>query len=148
MSNSRGRFSTTLLTLRQCDITSLSARLNQYLEQRSFRPSSPPDPDYDKYTQMRTSTHKFLWWHIDLSLSDRVLGLRCWMCDTLAGNLLLFNREWRRKTQIAPLLEYKSHLSLSYRSGCDSLSVDSVCSHSFKTRITVRRVWCLKPATR
>lgn len=85
-----------------CDISSLSARLNQYHEQRSFRPSAPPDPDYDKYAQTH-SIHTHILMVTYWSVSDRVLGLRCWMCDTLAGNSLLYNGEWGRKTQIALL---------------------------------------------
>lgn len=39
------------------DISSPSARLNQYYEQRRFRPSSLPDPEYDKYTQTHIHTN-------------------------------------------------------------------------------------------
>ena len=80
-SNSRGRFATLSLTLSRRDISSLSARLNQYREQRYFRPSSPPDPDYDKHTQthmFRTQMPSVTYWSASLWQSPwpRMLDVR------------------------------------------------------------------------
>lgn len=65
-------------------------------------------------TNAQTHTHAqgFLHWHIDRCLSDRVLGLRCWMCDTLAGNLLLYNGECGWETRIALISEHQLYSSL------------------------------------
>lgn len=148
-SNSRGRFTTLSLTLGRRDISSLCARLNQYREQRRFRPSSPPDPDYDKRTHKRTrSAHKFLRWRIDLSLSDRVLGLRCWMRDTLAANSLLHNAK-KMGAESADCSPFGTSVTLgpvSYNWGGDSLSAtgSALCTPS----LLRGRVWCLKAATR